>query len=634
MKRRGLLSLIAVMCAFSVLLSGCGNSPEVIAERYEPESDETVADESDPSKESDEAAPEDNAGENGSLETADAEAEVAEESVNPADYMKAYQSFLKNKQSMIFDSFGKDGELSAPRWVYDEMYDYLKTGEEFSFSELTEALCRGYAASFDLKRVVPARIYYSYVDCGNDGIPELALMFEGVGNDSMNNDYILILKLIDDALVCTFQGQFGYRSYASLNEYGYYWYGGSNGASSHSVKYYYIDEQGKTNFLYGVNDEMSAYSLYIPGNEKYIEVAEDEGIADRVEIEQYYFEEYDDTTGYVDYVKNCDYVYYPLSGNYNRLEGDRLKSVLMDGSYKRFWDSTGLNNMTEKEINEKIDDVYTKAGVTQEILEGDEAEWIELSEKEFESVTSWKDKYAATTIVLPEPSWEFYYSGYEIEPNTRVYLEQKSKNANDITDTFEWFSRLGSTEPDRLSFSDDTYSYNLYGETSDNLKWYPYLMDICEKYSNEAEYTLDFSNYYMPDEYVEADARYVEESIHWAVADEGILYVSTYHNTYAQSAPHNGYITAFDMNDNFRVIWRSKPLTCNSNNFIITDDAIICGYGFTAEPDYVYVLDKYCGVICETYKVKTSPEWFRFNAAGELCVRCYDTDYVFEVKSH
>lgn len=135
---------------------------------------------------------------------------------------------------------------------------------------------------------------------------------------------------------------------------------------------------------------------------------------------------------------------------------------------------------------------------------------------------------------------------------------------------------------------------------------------------------------YMADNVKEGDEFFADENIHWVVYKDDILYISIYHNTYAESAPHNGYIMAIDTKDDYKILWKTEPLTCNSDNFIVTDDAVICGYGFTKEDDFVYVLDRNTGERVQTYKVKTGPDWLHMDV-DKLYVRCYDTDYVFEV---
>ena len=55
------------------------------------------------------------------------------------------------------------------------------------------------------------------------------------------------------------------------------------------------------------------------------------------------------------------------------------------------------------------------------------------------------------------------------------------------------------------------------------------------------------------------------------------------------------------------------------------------GYGFTAEPDFLFVLDMKTGEVVEKTKVKSGPEVI-LDKSGELYVRTYDHDYVFGVR--
>ena len=550
-----------------------------------------------------------------------------------AEYIKAYQDFLKGYNVVWFDAFGDNYTVKAPDWDYEEISNQLKPGKAYTLSEFSEGLSIGCGEYFDIRKSSPKNIGFSYIDCGNDGVPELALLFEEVGNDSQNNNYIAVIKLIDDKLQCVFQNAYAYRTYGFLNEYGFYSYGGSNGASSYSSMYRYINENAESMFLYGIDDMTTVYSFYLRNNDEHVEVAEQEGVAYPIEIERYFYEPYEEDDDYTEFINNCDYVYYPLDDEYMRLEGKEQEDALASGAYDRYWKSTNLPVLTEDEAVKKVDGILADAGVTDIIRGGNDVEWFWLSEYDLEKLLSWTAANEATPLRIENPSWSYYYYGYEPEPTAYTYLEQADKTPNDITDDDLWFEKLEMTMPDRLSFSDNTYSYRLYGEDAAGLSWYPYMMDICEYGTDEAIYTLDMSDYYMPDEIAIGDESFVEESIHWAVEEDGILYVSTYHNTYASSAPHNGYITAFDIENDFRVLWRTEPLTCNSDNFVIKDDAIICGYGFTAEDDYVYVLDKGSGLRVATYKVKTGPDWFVVKN-NQLYVRCYDTDYVFDIKSY
>jgi glucose dehydrogenase len=91
----------------------------------------------------------------------------------------------------------------------------------------------------------------------------------------------------------------------------------------------------------------------------------------------------------------------------------------------------------------------------------------------------------------------------------------------------------------------------------------------------------------------------------------------------------NGYITAIDTDTN-QVVWRSQPQVCNARNFLIVDGVIICGYGFTAEPDFIYILDKNSGKILQQIPVATAVDYL-IKKDDKLYVRTYDTNYIFEI---
>lgn len=258
--------------------------------------------------------------------------------------------------------------------------------------------------------------------------------------------------------------------------------------------------------------------------------------------------------------------------------------------------------------------------------DSDEEADVNCSDEEAAALNAKDPEY----VKIENPSWD-YYPGGNAEPKTGVTLKEESKEPNDITDVENWNSKVGFEPPyDPYSLLDDLYIYNLYGQEYNGTNWSQYMLDICDLCMGDPMYILDFSEFYVPDQIKAGDEPYVCENIHWVKCKDDVLYVSIYHNTYAESAPHNAYIVALDMNDNYKILWKTEPLTCNSNNFIVTDDAIICGYGFTAEDDFVYVLDRETGARAQTYKVKSSPDWFHLNG-NKLYVRCYNADYVFDV---
>jgi outer membrane protein assembly factor BamB len=115
--------------------------------------------------------------------------------------------------------------------------------------------------------------------------------------------------------------------------------------------------------------------------------------------------------------------------------------------------------------------------------------------------------------------------------------------------------------------------------------------------------------------------------IQWVACRDNILYVSIWQNGYAES--NSCYLLAINL-DTMEVLWKSDSLVSNANNFILFDDVIMCAYGFTAEPDYIYQLDINTGETIDKYLLKTKADYLILKG-DELYVRCYDTDYVFKV---
>ena len=185
--------------------------------------------------------------------------------------------------------------------------------------------------------------------------------------------------------------------------------------------------------------------------------------------------------------------------------------------------------------------------------------------------------------------------------------------------------------PERGTINDPNYVYSY--TLSSRYGQYDHQYDtvtIHNNYTDRDIAILDFSNFITPDNIAIGDEAFVKECVNYVQIIDSVVYVSIAHRTYAESAPHNAYIMALDMNDDYKVIWKSEPLTCNSDNFAIVDGSIICGYGFTDEPDYIYELNRYTGERMTTIKVKTGPDYF-YAINGTLYVRTYDTNYVYQL---
>jgi len=149
--------------------------------------------------------------------------------------------------------------------------------------------------------------------------------------------------------------------------------------------------------------------------------------------------------------------------------------------------------------------------------------------------------------------------------------------------------------------------------------------------SGKIEVAFDFSAFQWPHEFDRAERMFIKMAITWAHLEDGILYVEHAHRTYARSSKgYNAYISALDTRTGI-LLWRSKALVSNAGNFLVKDGAIITGYGFTAEPDFLYVLNQADGRILQKVRLKSAPEFF-VEKDNKLFARTYHTDYVFRFK--
>ena len=136
-------------------------------------------------------------------------------------------------------------------------------------------------------------------------------------------------------------------------------------------------------------------------------------------------------------------------------------------------------------------------------------------------------------------------------------------------------------------------------------------------------YALDFKNYVRPPHIRRGEPEFIYEELVWAREAGGVLFVENAHLTYARSSyGQNAYITALDTKTGKR-LWRSKALVANAQTFLVTPRYLVTGYGFTAEPDWLYLLDRKTGRVVERLTLPSGPE--RLTKSGSnIVVRTYD----------
>lgn len=295
-------------------------------------------------------------------------------------------------------------------------------------------------------------------------------------------------------------------------------------------------------------------------------------------------------------------------GNWYVYEAGSGKGKIRFGSSDKWFDKGYLSEETLKWLywynSLPEDEQLAINSVPKELIDAEEYADIETEE-------------AKASIRVENPSWDGY-TAESIMSGTKPYtLKLVEESANEIIDTEEWraehelYYDPKDAEGNRLALiENDGILVNIFED------------GVCIA-------GLDFTDYMYAPGLVETDKDFVDERVHDAKIVNGILYVSIFHYTYAASAPSNAYIVAISLED-YSVIWKSKPLVCNSLNFEIVDDIIFCGYGFTAEPDYLYQLDRITGCVLEETELKSKPDYIIY-VDNTLYVRTYNTDYVFEI---
>lgn len=259
----------------------------------------------------------------------------------------------------------------------------------------------------------------------------------------------------------------------------------------------------------------------------------------------------------------------------------------------------------ENSVVEQESIVTSENNISEDVTDdsGEDNEIVESSEIELE--------YIDIKIITIDLSGvkETYAEGNAVTP---LNLKIVSEVENGISQAADWYYEMNLFLPmieDEWydHFYDDTYEYIWMG---DNL-------EIYELESGKMLYSVEYTT----------DYRFPK----WnnAYLKDGILYGASVINGYAE--PDTCFMFAYDL-DNEELLWRSASQSFNSMNFIVKDDIIICGYGFTAEKDYLYQINMNTGEIIDKLELKKMPDLL-VEQDGKIYVHTYSYDYVIEIDS-
>jgi len=263
-----------------------------------------------------------------------------------------------------------------------------------------------------------------------------------------------------------------------------------------------------------------------------------------------------------------------------------------------------------------------------------------------------EEPYRLTLFELPRPPFAYTLKApVKVQATPAPTLTKVSEKKNKITDIPEWFEknglRLAGRNPRKGPELPTPPSSSLATSGSDKLH---YLLDhgdhsmlmyganfsattslLWLDKGQIARGAFDFSDWVKASDSVAGEEQFTNAEVVWAQVLDDILYVSTMHHTFAKSSKgKNAFVSAIGAKDGI-LRWQSEPLVCNTENFVIHGAYIICGYGFSEEPDFLYVISRADGKTVSKMALKNGPTYLVMKG-NQLFVRAYDTDLVFDVK--
>ena len=271
-----------------------------------------------------------------------------------------------------------------------------------------------------------------------------------------------------------------------------------------------------------------------------------------------------------------------------------MMAILLTGCGR---ETVSLESESEiSDVNETVDAVTEVSDETEnmEIAEVEEAEVAETVEPKYITI----DFNGVT---------ETHAEGDSVIPLKWNILSEED-NGIDFAD--EWYASENLFLPmigtDWNSFSDENYEYLWEGGD----------LYIYENGTGNCLYVLHYPT----------DKWYVNGNN--ACLKDGIFYGASVANGYAQ--PNTCFMFAYDL-ENEKLLWRSADQSYNSMNFVVEGDVLICGYGFTAEPDYLYQINRNTGEIIDRLLLKKMPDLI-VEQDGKLYVHTYSYNYVIEIE--
>lgn len=293
-------------------------------------------------------------------------AEVVEE-INEADKtMLKYEAFLAGDEKVYINKY----EFNA-RVEDDEPFAYFNNTNGYLiadfFKQVIETESKGYE-SFPFEKAT-----YAFIDCGMDGIPELAMKAYFSNEwDTLEREYVI--KMIDDKLELTYMDESYYRDYTTItNVAGVVTETGSSGAASSFFKIGILDKDGR--YVLDYTENTNYMALYMLGGRFDDAVANTNEDYSSLFLRRYAFEENIDGNDFDEYEKRALYSAQlkedEESNGIDRSENERIAKILFNYVGERLY--------SLDEINAKIAEREKNIGFTDEVKNEKEISFTDLN---------------------------------------------------------------------------------------------------------------------------------------------------------------------------------------------------------------------------------------------------------------
>lgn len=289
-------------------------------------------------------------------------------------------------EASLLAAFLKGSETAAG---LSDISDIFTPGMRYSISSIADILLSDCIDMYGETRYLSS-LNYSMIDCGNDGIPDLALEFTFDDSEGWMAAYIetLVFTCVDGIVYCAGMLDTYERWYSFLNRYGYAFTSGSSAANISTCSEYYFDEYGYKHLIESEDEYMGLAEIKLPmeylPTDSLVKPASTEEMGNPgYTLSITAFSEFDvsnesniDWTSAVnEYLRtSVYYTFYDEEGN----------CVMPDDDYLATCEADGLNVISSESLEELLNARIASLGMTKDMIKDlSELEWTAVPESSY-----------------------------------------------------------------------------------------------------------------------------------------------------------------------------------------------------------------------------------------------------------